>query len=150
MRSATEFLGDGIEPMNIHFVAGVAMLALTGIGFDTAARADPSYVRRPHGWFLLMPPLTHADPVTGVRYVNKTAPQTKWSAMVIRGHDGHDYDFANKDLCVTFMQICALTPSYCGGISDFVSSWIAESQCIPDDDRHTVTTQDWLSRWSDM
>jgi hypothetical protein len=47
----------------------LAILAMSSITFGTAL-ADPNYVHRPQGWFLLFPPLTKPDPVTGLSYID--------------------------------------------------------------------------------
>jgi len=78
---------------------GVALCLRACAVFAASVRAGPDYVARPRGWFILVPPLSKPDPLTGARSVDERASQKRWSAMVIRGRDGHDYDFAGEDLC---------------------------------------------------
>ena len=109
-----------------------------------AVSGDDSYVRRPQGWFILVPPLTKPDPVTGAQSIDDSAPQKHWSAMVIRGRDGHDYDFAEQYLCQTWINVTGLKlyeQSY-----SFPLHWLSKSRCARDDTGHSVMTND---HWSE-
>jgi hypothetical protein len=63
------------------------------------ARADSAFVVRPKGWMMLIPPLGTPDPVTGEQDILSSAPEKKWSGVVIRGQDGKNYDFVSEDTC---------------------------------------------------
>jgi hypothetical protein len=117
-----------------------------------AAHAGPDYVPRPQGWFILVPPLTQTGPLTGKRYVDTSAPQERWSAMVIRGRDGHNYDFAANDVCIAWKNVIGPnlyqdadpTTAFHYGDADFARSWLAKSRCARDDKRDSVITNtDW-------
>jgi hypothetical protein len=77
-----------------------AMLAIASV-----AIAELDYVRRPQGWFVLAPPLSKPDHVTGLRYIDEGTPRTRWSAVVIRGYDGRFYDYPNEQLCLAWQAL---------------------------------------------
>lgn len=113
--------------------------------FAAAASADDSYVRRPQGWFVLVPPLTASDPVTGAQSVDDSAPQKRWSAMIIRGRDGHNYDFYDEDTCKMWINLLGMRLYQMpGGTANAL--WLAKSKCTKDDNRHSVITNDHWSK----
>ena len=130
--------------MKIVTCALVLSIALALLSFLAPPTfADPNYVRRPLGWFLLFPPLTKPDPVTGFRYVDDSAPQAKWFGMVIRGYDGHDYDFVDQHACEvwkTNMFEQFYHPFSGTEQQRFADGWVQKSQCVKDDKRHRVVS----------
>jgi hypothetical protein len=63
--------------------------------------------------------------------------------MVIRGFDGHDYDFVSADACQAwksniFMQL--YHPFSGTDQQRFADDWVEKSQCVQDDRRHHVVT----------
>ena len=107
--------------------------------------ADPGYVQRPKGWFLIVPPLTKPDPANGKRYVDKSAPEERWFAMVIRGSDGHYYDFADENRCEAWKNATIVKFSKLSKTLPLL--WVGRSKCTKDDNRHRITTYD---RWEQM
>jgi len=122
----------------LYFVAACAM-------FATSALADSSYVRRPKGWFVLVPPLTKPDPVTGARYVDAVASQRRWYAMIIPGSDGHNYDFADEKLCNAWKDSTGMKLSKLHNTLPL--RWLGRSKCAKDDNRRSVITYE---RWTAM
>jgi len=123
-------------------------------GFAPLARGLYSwrYVHRPRGWFILVAPLTEPNQLTGKRHVNLSAPQARWSAMVVRGGDGHNYDFASNDDCVAWKRTMGLEvyqgahPGKAGNYDDAkrVIAWVDQGRCVKDDNRQSViTNSDW-------
>ena len=118
-----------------------------------AAHAGPDYVARPRGWFLLVPPLTKASPLSSKRYVDTSAPQERWSAMVIYGRDGRNYDFSANDVCVAWKTATGVTlysdPAIAlqSGNAEFARRWMDTSRCARDDNRRSVITN---ADWSEM
>jgi len=129
--------------MRIIKPCGVFCALAACIVLAVSAHADSSYIRRPQGWFLLVPPLTKPDPVTGLRYVDDAAPESKWTGMVIKGYDGNEYDFADQNACqawksVAFMKFFHL---FSGSDQDrFAAHWLSKSHCAQDDKRRRVIT----------
>jgi len=110
------------------------------------------YVHRPQGWFILVPPLTQPNQLTGKRHIDVSAPQARWSAMVVRGGDGHNYDFASNDDCLAWKRTMGLDvyqsahPGHAGNYDDAkrVIAWVDKSRCAKDDNRQSViTNSDW-------
>jgi hypothetical protein len=115
-----------------------------------AANAAPDYVPRPQGWFLLVPPLTKPKPLTAKQHVDYSAPQERWSAMIIRGRDGRNYDFAGNDVCLAWKTLIGLnlrqdpTIGLHHADTTFALDWLAKSRCVKDNNRHSVITHgDW-------
>jgi hypothetical protein len=110
------------------------------------------YVHRPQGWFILVAPLTEPNHLTGKRHVDVSAPQARWSAMVVRGGDGYNYDFASNDDCVRWKQSMGLDVyqnAHSGKAGNYddakrVIAWVDKSRCARDDNRQSViTNNDW-------
>ena len=129
-------------------------LGFTQPGFAPLARGIHGfrYVHRPRGWFILVAPLSEPDRLTGKRHVDVSAPQARWSAMVVRGGDGHNYDFASNDDCVAWKRAMGLDvyqsahPGQAGNHDDAkrVVAWVDKSRYAKDDNRQSViTNSDW-------
>jgi hypothetical protein len=132
------------------------LLALCSLAVCTivgaSAHAGPDYVPRPQGWFILVPPLTKAGPLSSKRYVDTSADQERWSAMVIHGRNGHNYDFAANDVCVAWKEVIGPnlyqdadpTTALHYGDAEFARRWVAKSRSAKDDNRRAVITNtDW-------
>src|SRR6185437_8523095 len=99
------------------------------------------YVHRPQGWFVLVAPLTAPNQLTGKRHVDVSVPQARWTAMVVRNGDGHNYDFASNDDCVRWKGTMGLHiyqsahPGYAGYHNDakHAMAWVDKSRCAKDD-----------------
>jgi hypothetical protein len=126
---------------------GIALCFVACAVFAASVRANPDYVRRPQGWFILLPPLSKPDPLTGAQSVDEHASQKRWSAMVIRGRDGHDYDFAGEDMCKSCLVVVGVNLSYNKPGVTFPRQWLAKSRCAKDDYRKSVMTDHY---WSEM
>ncbi|HEV3109921.1 MAG TPA: hypothetical protein VGY99_05450 [Candidatus Binataceae bacterium] len=99
-----------------------------------------------------MPPLSKPETLTGKQYVDERAPRKRWSAVVARGRDGHDYDFAGEAVCKSwmgFVSVNLLSDNSGGGIYNkaFPRQWLAKSRCAKDDNRKSVMTD---HHWSEM
>jgi hypothetical protein len=71
--------------------------------------------------------------------------------MVIRGRDGHHYDFATDNMCLTWKNLIGLNlyrdPTIALHRADAIPAvdWLGKSRCIKDDNRHSVITNtDWF------
>jgi hypothetical protein len=99
-----------------------------------------------------VPPLTKPNPLTGTKHVDDSAPQERWSAMVLHGRQGHNYDFAASDGCVAWKNLIGPnlyqgadpTTALHYGDAEFAGRWLAKSRCAKDDNRRAVITNtDW-------
>jgi hypothetical protein len=123
-----------------------------GLAAQALALHNWRYVQRPQGWFILVAPLTEPNQLTGKRHVDLSTPQARWPAMVVRGRDGHNYDFASNDDCVRWKRSMGLDvyqnahPGKAGDYHDAkgVIAWVDKSRCARDDNRQSViTNNDW-------
>jgi hypothetical protein len=92
-----------------------------------------------------VPPLTKPDPVTGQRYVNASAPEKHWFAMIIHGSDGHNYDFADENLCDAWKNATIVKLSKLPKTLPLL--WVGRSKCAKDNNRRSIITYD---RWEQM
>jgi hypothetical protein len=129
--------------------AGLAQSALAPL---VRALHGLRYVHRPKGWFILVAPLTKSNQLGSQRHVDLSAPQARWSAMVVRRGDGHNYDFASNDDCLMWKRAMGLEiyqsahPGQAGNYDDAksVMAWVDKSRCARDDNRQSVVTnRDW-------
>jgi hypothetical protein len=118
---------------------------VAGIICAGSSLADSGYVRRPQGWFLVAPPLTKPDSVNGKRYVDKSAPEKRWFAVVIQGSDGQYYDFANQNRCDAWKNAAIVKFSKFSKTLPLL--WVGRSKCPKDDGRHRITTYE---QWEQM
>ncbi len=133
---------------------GIALCLVACAVFAASVCAGSDYVARPQGWFILVPPLSKPDPLTGAQSVDERTSQKRWSAMVIRAREGHDYDFAGKDLCKGRLVLVSHNLYSNTAATVFPSParllprhWLAKSRCAKDENRKFVMTD---HQWSEM
>jgi hypothetical protein len=109
------------------------------------ARADGSdFVSRSKGWMILLPPLSRPDHITGEQTILTSAPDKKWTAIVLRGYDGGSYDFADEHTCKLMLKSLAMR-LYNGSEETTLKTrhlhLLSTAKCVRDDGRRHVLVQ---------